>query len=482
MLKFLPDASDIEPENLQLVSAIPTLRGYASPPSGMSLGIDALAATPQGGALLLKLDGSSRTIVGTATKLYEAQSTSWTDRSRGGNYSIGSGRWRLAQFGNTTLAINLSTVLQSSTTGAFADVANAPKAALMEAAAGFVMLANCDDTGSGLSTAFGAQEHRWWCSQIFNPTGTWAPSVSTQATTGLLVETPGAITALRRLLNDVCAYKSRSIYVGRYVGSPVVWQWSCVSNDIGCASQEAVVNAGTAHYFVGDDDVYTFDGSRPVPIGAGIKEWFFGRLNRSYASNIRALHDRINSLIYWYYPSGTDGSLTSCIVYHYETRRWGHFDLAVQDVLEAITSTVTYDSLGTLFATYDDLPNISYDAPFWNAATPVLSYFDSSKVLQSLSGTAASASLRTGWYGDEDTVSVVTRVKPRYRIKPSSATCTRRCVMQLGDTVDVGTAATEHDGRFDVLQAARYHQFDLAFTGRMEIEAVVPKMVAQGAE
>ncbi|MBK8108674.1 MAG: hypothetical protein IPK42_24820 [Betaproteobacteria bacterium] len=324
MLTFLPDALDIAPEVLQAVSAVPTLRGYGTPPSGIDLGVAALSGTSLGGALLYTLSGGTRTIVGSAAKLEEAGATTWSDVTRTASaYSVGANRWRFAQFGNTSLAINLATVLQQSASGAFADVANAPKAALMEAASGFVMLANTDDASLSISGGpNAAQEHRWWCSQIFNPTGTWAPSVSTQAITGLLVETPGAITALRRLQSEIVAYKAKSIYVARYVGSPVVWQFQCVSTDIGCSSHEAVVAAGTVHYFVGDDDIYAFDGSRPVSIGKGIKEWFFARLNRTYISSIRAIHDRVNSRIYWFYPT-TSAALTSCLVYHYDTQRWG---------------------------------------------------------------------------------------------------------------------------------------------------------------
>jgi hypothetical protein len=237
----------------------------------------------------------------------------------------------------------------------------------MEAAAGFVILANVDDTGSGLSTSYGDQGNRWWCSQIFNPTGTWAPDVSTQATSGLLVETAGAITGLKRLNSGIIAYKDKSIYVGQYVGPPVVWQWQCVSTDVGCPSGDAVVAAQSAHYFIGSDDIYAFDGTRPTPIGAGVREWFFARLNRLYASNIQAIHDRATQTIYWFYPSGSDGTLNSCLVYHYGTQRWGAFDLTILDVLEAVTSTITYDSIGSLYSTYDDLPAISYDSPFWNA-------------------------------------------------------------------------------------------------------------------
>ena len=485
MLSFAPDALTTAPEVLTEVSAVPTPRGYKSPPAGTDMGVDEFVDTPpQGGAYLVKLDGSSRSFVGSETTLYESSGGSWADVSRASPaYSNGTSRWRFAQFGDTSLAIAKGTVLQQSSTGDFANVANSPKADLMECVAGFVMLANTDDTSLSITGGPNSdQPHRWWCSQIFNPTGTWAPSVSTQATTGLLVETAGPITGLRRLLNDIVAYKSTSIYVGQYVGPPVVWQWRCVSKDVGVVVDDAVVDAGTAHIFIGDDDIYMFDGSRPIPIGSLIREWFFGRLNRSYASYIRALHYRTEKLIYWFYPSGSDETLTSVLAYHYGTQRWGAFDLEVLEVLETKTTTVSYDSLGSKYSTYDDMPEISYDSPFWIAATPVMGYISASGYLTSLSGGGGDMSLTTGWMGDEAGVTVATRVRPRFRIAPSSGMLVPESVMSLGDAASTGSSRAMHNGRFDVLQAARFHKFQLSFTGQCEIEAVTPTLVPEAME
>lgn len=485
MLQFAPDAIDIAPEILSAVSAVPTIRGYKNPPAGVArAGVAQFSGTSTGGAYLVGLSGTTRTFVGTGTLLYELVSGTWTDRSRAGNYSSGSNRWRFAQFGDTELAINKSTVLQSSTTAAFANVANSPKAACMEVVAGFVLLGNTDDTGLGITGGPNADApHRWWCSQIFNPTGTWAPDVSVQCATGLLVDTQGKIEQLRRLNNDCVAYKASSIIVGRYVGPPAVWQWQTVSKDIGTSAPESVVSVGTAHYFIGDSDIYRFDGVGTQGIGDPIKAWFFGRLNKSFIANIQSLHDRSAKVIYWFYPSGSDGTLYSVLAYHYDTNRWGAFDLTVKDVLETVTGTITYDDMGTYISTYATDSGLSYDAPFWNANSPVLAYLSSTNYLNDLSGVATSMTMTTGWYGDADAIQVVSRVRPRFRMVPSSATCTPATTPVLGGTVTNGTASNmTSDGRFNVLKAARWHRFAFTFTGSTEVEAVTPTMKPVGRE
>jgi hypothetical protein len=187
-------------------------------------------------------------------------------------------------------------------------------------------------------------------------------------------------------------------------------------------------------------------------------------------------------LIYWFYPS-TTSTLDSCLVYHYATQRFGHFTLTVTDVLESVTASLTYADLDSpAYSTYAAFPDIAYDAPFWSASTPVLAYFGTDKILMSLSGVSGDTTMRTGWFGSEDTVTTCLRVRPRYRDKPSAASIIPRACFDLGGTVYTGTSSAINGDRFDVLQSARYHSFDLTFTDSMEVEALDAKLVPVSAE
>lgn len=481
MLSFLPDAPESAAEVLLDVEAIPTLRGYAGPPSAVGTGFPALAAACNGAASLARLDGNTRFIAGMQDALYEGSGGSWTDVSAT-TYATGDAKWRFAQFGNTSLAISKAIQLQQSSSGAFAAVANAPKAALIESVAGFIMLANCDDTSTGLSTGFGDQPHRWWCSQLFNPTGTWAPSITTQATSGLLVSAPGPITALKRLGDSCIAYKERAIYTGQYVGPNAVWDWQLVPGEIGAQSNENVVSIGSAHLFIGFEDIYYFDGSRPVAIGDGIKEWFFSRLNKTYAYKIEGIHDYNTQSVWWFYPSGSSATLNAALVYNYRAKRWGHVSINVECPVFFVQSGVTYDNLGSLFSTYDDLPDIAYDSPFWQAGAPTVGVIDSTHTPQTLTGSSVSSFLKTGFIGDDDRVSLIKRVRPRYRTKPTTAHITHSSCMALGDVPQAHAQVPINGDRFDILYSARWHQNRVDFTGEVEVEALIPTLEAEGDE
>jgi hypothetical protein len=485
LIGFAPDVDATTPgAMLECVNMVPTLRGMRAASSSVATTYPASAEAVTGAALLQKLDASVRFFIGGATMLQEGVSGAWSNVSRSGGYAAGENRWRFCQFGNDSIAANKSCQLQRSTGAAFSNL-TAPKADVCDTAAGFVILGNCDDTGTGLSTGFGDQPNRWWCSAI-NDVATWTPSIATQCASGLLVDAPGPIRAMRRLGANMVAYKDKSIFVGSYVGAQSgVWQWSLIPGDIGCSSQEAVVNIGTAHLFVGETDIYAFDGTRPSPIGAPLRQWFFARLNRQYQYKIAAMHDRVNGLVYWFYPSTASptGALDEAIVYNYRAQRWGAVTRAIEMPIELVQGGVTYDNLGALFSTYDSLPAISYDSPFWIANTPVPALVGNDHRPYTASGPASSWAFASNVYGDEQVVSLVSRVNVRWITKPASASLVHRHSMDEADVMTAGApVAMGSAGRFDLLRSARWHQDYVSGSGDAEIVGLDVAVKGAGRE
>lgn len=486
---WVPDADATAPGViLDCANLIPTVRGMKAAPSATTSAVSALGAAALGAGLVVDLSGSSTSYAGTSTALYKAGSTSWSDvtRSSGGAYSASTDtRWRFAQFGNTTLATQKADRMQFATTGNFADVVlggtkYAPKSALVETVAGFVMLANCNDTSAGLGTSYGDQQNRWWCSGIYDYSD-WTPAVSTQCTTGLLVDSPGAITGLKRLGSNVVAYKDTSLYVGIFVGSPSVWQWTLVPGEAGCSSNEAIVDIGDAHLFVGKSDFYAFDGARPVAIGDGVREWFFANLNPAYSYKICALHDKSNANVFWFYPSGGATTCNAGIVYNYKAKKWGRYDVSVEAVVQFSAGGIAYSGLDSY--TYATLPAITYDSPFWGGGGgSIISYFDTSHQLKSLSGTPGTSSLTTSDFGGDQAFTVVRRVRPRYLTAPTSATLTPSYRDLTGTSLTALDTVSQVSGKFDYLQSARWHRASISFTGAMELTGLDVDAVNDGLE
>jgi hypothetical protein len=284
---------------------------------------------------------------------------------------------------------------------------------------------------------------------------------------------------VKALGNDVVAYKERSMYLGRYVGPPAAWDFTLIPGEIGCASQEAIADIGTAHIFIGHEDVYLFDGSRPVPIGSPLREWFFGDMDPAYRYLIRHIHDRENSLVYFFYPRiGYGGTLNGCIVYHYKADKWGLAHRSLETAVEYVTGGYTWDTLP--ITTWDSWPEVPYDSPFWTASSQYPAYFGTDHKIYSLTGASSTSSLTTGDYGAENEYSLLSRVTLRYLYRPDSATLTNYYQDIHGGSWTEDATTTEGSGRFDLLRSAPWHRGKFDFTGDVEFSGINADMQPDG--
>lgn len=459
---FAPDADPTTPGVITACdNLVPTLRGYAGGFSGVNVGMDALPGPAISAAVLSDLGGANRLIVGMATHLYGKSGSSWNDISRATPAYNASETypWRFAQFGDTSLAVNKGDVLQAFTSGDFDDVSGAPKAALMCVVSQFVMLAN---TNEG---TFGDSFDRWWCSALLDYTD-WTPDISTQCTTGRLVDSPGGITGLKALGYDVVAYKEKSMYLGRYAGPPAVWDWTLIPGEIGCVSNEAIADIGTAHLFVGGDDFWMFDGSRPVSVGTPVREWFFADADPSAMHTIRHSVDRVNALVYWFYRRVGSSSLNGCIAYNWKANKWGIAHREIECAVDYITGGFTWDTLP--LTTWDSWPSVAYDSPFWTNGSRCPAFIGTDHVIYSLTGGSVSASFTTGHYGQEDAFSLLSRVNVRFLKRPAGVSMTNFYQNIHGDAWVQDATTADSSGRFDVLRSAPWHRARFDLTGDFE--------------
>ncbi len=456
-------APDVDPTTPGIIvdcdAIVPTTQGLAAANALAATGQADLAATPTGSYATVLLDGTKRMFASTGTNIYEASGGAWLDRSRAGLYT-GAQRQRFCVFGNNVLSTNRAEVIgQATSGGSFVDIAGAPKAAIIVSVNGFVM---AFDTNDG---AYGDRPDGWWGSGIRDQTA-WTPSAATQAANGRLLESPGRILAAAALGNDVVAYKASSMYLGRYVGGSLIWQWQRIPGDIGCSGAESVVTIDSKQFFIGPSDLFVYDGTVPTSLQAPIREWFFQNLNQTYRSNIIGAVDIPRSLVYWYYPSinSTGGALDMVLTYNIRTNQWGKRALSIAVPVIYTSGQITYANIGTMFATYNDLPSIAYDSPFWLQDQTIPAVFQGAK-LYSLTGTPAASWLKTGDYGDPTDYNFLKRVTPRYRTTPVTGTATNYYRDSLGDLFVTDSTAPLSRERFDFRRSARWHSIRLDHTG-----------------
>lgn len=482
LLGFTPDADPALPGVITAcTNLIPYENGMKGAPTGNTpAGVPALAGACSGAAVITKLDDNRRTFAGTSTKLYELSGGAWADVARASVYTGGiDNRWSFAQFGNSTLASNLSDTMQRSAgSGAFADIASAPKAKIIFSVGAFVMALNTVDG------TYGTTPNRWWCCASYDETS-WTPSVSTLATTGQLVSTAGQITAGGRLGEYAVAYKDKAIYVGQFVGAPAVWDWVQVpGGEAGCVGQEAWCDIGAGgHFIVGQDNFWQFDGSRPQPLGVGqLRQWFFDNSSPGYRYKTKCVFDRQNNVVWTFYCSLSATTPDMALVYHLQTQQWGSVSLSIEAALNYIAAGATIDDMSSVSATIDGLSGYALDSQFWNVGGRALSVVNASHQLQALTGICASSNLTTGDAGDDDVVSTLTKIRLRFApgYKPSSASVQTYSKMTEGDPLVPVASGSLSDGKFDVLQSARWHRASFSFSGDHRIMQLGAVLIGGG--
>ncbi|WP_321944532.1 hypothetical protein [Burkholderia cenocepacia] len=484
-IKFTGFAPSVDPTTpgavLDCKNMVPTLRGMRSAPTPLPISTAAFPDTVTGGATCELLSGAYRTIVGTATKLYEVLEGGHSDVS-GSAYTGGANRWRFAQFGNATLGVNgagSNPLQQSVSVGKFESIANAPSAAIVEVVQGFVFLFDTTDAADG------HRPNGWACSGLYDQT-IWTPSQAAQCAKGAIIDTPGKITAGRALGTNIVVYKKSSMFYGTYQGPPIIWAMNQISPIVGTPCQEAVVAIGTRHVFLGSDaQVYSYDGATVTPIGDEVHEWLAGSWSQQFRERVESYHDKENSLVYWYFCStnSTDGNPDKCLVLNHLTGKFGRADAEVEASLVFISGQITWDGLGSLpgVSTWSTLPQIPYNNPFWIQASEIPAIVDTSHRLQSLSGTSESSSVTTGWFGDDSDYMYVQGIVPRFAARPTTCTGSAQTLAWLGDKPGMVALSDMYDGELAADFSSRYASITLNFTGNHEIVGAVPRIVGAGS-
>lgn len=478
---WLPDADPNTPGVLtDCQHAMGTVAGYAGAPAPIKATAPVLPAPCRGAVVATQLNGNRRIFAGTQTQLLQLTGGAWSNVSKAGNY-VGSSesRWIYTQFGDTTMATNLADPMQHMPGGAslFADVPTAPKAKIIATVNNNFVLAFYTNDAT-----YGVAPDRWWCCAQNNQTD-WVPNVSTGANTGRLIAAEGAITAALPLGDYCVAYKQGAVFVGTFVGSPIGFQWNKIpGGPCGCVGVDALADIGGAHFVVGDDSFWIFDGTRPTPIGMGeTRDWFYANSNATWRYRTQVSFDKTRSLVRIHYASAAStGALDSIITWHVPSKTWGRDDREVQSTLNYIEPGTTINGMNNFAATINALPNIPVDSPYWLSGGRINSYFDNTNQLVALNGTTLDSYIVTGDVGDDDTVSMIDRLRVRYTKKPATAIASGQVKFNEGDFLAPGPVNAINDGKFDVRQTGRWHRFRIDQTGAWSATGYDAKPIPTG--
>ena len=477
--KWSPNAEPTEEGVLYDVeNIIPSYRGFRSSPRPVKAETTSLASYCYGFSSETALSGTKTVFAGTNSKLYRKDGIAWTDSTRAsGNYSLAAeARWCFFTQGNISFASSKNNRPQKfihGTDTVFSDVTAMPMCTVAEALGRHILIGNVSSIPD-----------QWACSAIDDYTN-WTASVDDQCVFGRLVDTQGAITAIKRLSDYVVYYKSSSLYLCRYVGVPDVFTFSLISDNVGAVSQEAVVRLGRTHYFCGETNFYSFDSATLAPIGNEIITWFNANCNNSYRHTIVATKDESREVIYWFYPSTNATAPDSFVAYHYTSGRWGKGTQSVQAANEYFTTSVTYANIAATYTTYASFTNETYEELVFSENSFVPAVITTDRKLKLLTGSSLYSTITTNDFGIDGQITTVTRIRPRFinftipdygDTDYSGGILTSYYRNQMGTAKTTNTSTFMYNGKFDVIQSARWHSgfIEILFTHEiagLDIEA-----------
>lgn len=186
----------------------------------------------------------------------------------------------------------------------------------------------------------------------------WTPGASNEAGSAFCADTPGRIVTGKPLNTQLLIYKPTSIFAAEYVGQQPgnIFSIRPVIRALGALSPHSVLDLGTKHLVVGNDDIVLFDGVNAQSIADNrIKQFLRNSIDETHAANTFLIHDLNNREVWVCIPESGSQFATVAHVWDQGRDTWVTRDL----------NSVRYGATGLVAdATVNDTWNS--DAAAWD--------------------------------------------------------------------------------------------------------------------
>lgn len=377
---YAPDAST------NVVNCLPVADGWGPMP-GFSIVSSALGETPRGMIYARTSAGLYRIIVGTETKLYELNTSTfgWTDISRtsGGAYAVPEGDdWQFEVFGANLIAVNGADAPQflnvDSGTNFAALAGSPPKAKYVWTAGDYLVLGHLENYPNRIQTS-GLNNAEFWtvgqrgCDYQDFPDG--------EEVMGGVGAATGAIIFQRRCI------RAMSITTGTYSFTIDV-----INPDRGVIAPLSIAQIGPGQFIYYSADGF-FMGAEGTPIGREkVDRWFDGEIDRNTLYAIKAMVDPYNKVVF--FRAQKPDASTFLLGYHWGLDRWFYSNQLILDMASLVTPAITIDGMDSFYSTID-AATVPFDSRLFTGGSPTTAAFDSAGRLCYLTGSPLAATLDT---------------------------------------------------------------------------------------
>ena len=196
-----------------------------------------------------------------------------------------------------------------------------------------------------------------------------------------LSETPGCIVDALTLRDTLQIYKDDAIYAATYTGRQdnQIFNFRVVTTKYGLYSRNCVVDIGGRHFFVGDGDIYTYDGTNFRSIAdERVRDYFFNSVSRTNVDSTFVAFDHRKGQVFLCYPEANHIRCNKALVWDLNDNTW----TPPIDIADANCGIFTIVDRPGEF-TYETLPFATYEE--WGASWPTYNFqIDTSPLYDSL--------------------------------------------------------------------------------------------------
>ena len=184
-----------------------------------------------------------------------------------------------------------------------------------------------------------------------------------------LLDTPGPIVDTMPMGEVFMVYKTDSIYMMNYVGTPYIFSFKALDPDTGILAKGAVAEFPGGHFFVSFADCYVNNGQVVTPILTGkVRDEMFNNLNGDHYDRIFCVTQPHHNEIWACYPTAASEYCDRAMVWNYKENTFTFRDLP--NITDAKLGVAAVRFSADQAVTWDDIdPDPSVPDVPWTSLT-----------------------------------------------------------------------------------------------------------------
>jgi len=154
----------------------------------------------------------------------------------------------------------------------------------------------------------------------------WQPLVTNQAGNYTLSHGSYIVTAIQSR-QEILVLTDIAIYSMQYVGTPYVWGFQLLANNISIIAQNAIATVNNVTYWMGNEKFYMYTG-RVETLPCTLREYVYQDINMQQSGQIFAGTNEGFNEVWFFYPSAAATYIDRYVIYNYLERIWYYGNLS----------------------------------------------------------------------------------------------------------------------------------------------------------